>query len=54
VASNTARVSDEVDAGSSQKMRPNQKVRALIRFHRIEKRSRKITNFSNVEPLTLY
>ncbi|MCC0009596.1 MAG: DUF4212 domain-containing protein [Hyphomicrobiaceae bacterium] len=31
--------SDEVDTGSSQKMRSNQKARALIRFHRIEKRS---------------
>ena len=32
--------SDEVDAGSSQKMRPNQKASALNRFHRIEKHSR--------------
>ncbi|MCB1528130.1 MAG: hypothetical protein KDJ45_10555, partial [Hyphomicrobiaceae bacterium] len=27
--------SDDVDTGSLQKMRPNQKSRALIRFHRI-------------------
>ena len=32
--------SDEVDTGSSQKMRPNQKARALIGLHPIEKRSR--------------
>ena len=31
--------SDEVGTGSAQKMRPNQKARALIGFHRIEKRS---------------
>jgi len=31
--------SDEVDTGSSKKMRPNQKARALIRFHRIEMRA---------------
>jgi len=33
-----------VDTGSSQKMRPNKKARALIRFHRIEKRYRAFSN----------
>jgi len=35
----TSAFSVEVDTGSPQKMRPDQKARALIRFHRIEKRS---------------
>jgi len=40
-------ISDEVGAGSSQKMRPNQKARALIRFHRIEKRSSAALTIAN-------
>ena len=39
-----------MDTGSSQKMRPNQKVGALIRYHRIEKRSRALSEpFKNAQ-----
>jgi len=34
--------SDEVDTGSSKKMRPNQRARAPVPFHRVEKCSRTI------------
>jgi len=40
IARRSRAFSDEVDTGSSKKMRPNQRARAPIRFHRIEKCSR--------------